>query len=67
MLMVAKGAVLVLFALAGLLLGSREGTELFGLAFGVAFGIITTFSDQILRKMDFGTLIGGLIGLASGL
>ena len=67
MLMVAKGAVLALFALSGFLLGYRQGHELYGLALGAAFGIITTFSDLILRKVDFGTLVGGLIGLASGL
>ena len=67
MLMVAKGAVLALFAFSGFLLGFRQGYELYGLVVGTAFGIITTFSDQILRKVDFGTLVGGLIGLASGL
>jgi len=66
MLMVAKGAVLALFAFSGFLLGFRQGYELYGLVVGTAFGIITTFSDQILRKVDFGTLVGGLIGLASG-
>ncbi len=67
MLIVAKGAVLALFALSGFLLGYRQGYELYGLTLGVAFGIITTFSDLILRKVDFGTLVGGLVGLASGL
>ncbi len=67
MLMIAKGAVLVLFALSGFLLGYRQEYALFGLTLGTAFGIITVFSDLILRKVDFGTLVGGLIGLAAGL
>jgi uncharacterized protein YacL len=39
----------------------------YGVALGALLGIITIYSDLILRKVDFGTLIGGLVGLASGL
>ena len=28
----------------------------------MAFGVVTAFSDKILRKVDFGTLAEGLIG-----
>jgi uncharacterized protein YacL len=67
MLIVAKIGVLVLFAVSGFFLGHQQGYGQYGLIFGIIFGIVTTFSDQILRKVDFGTLVGGLIGLASGL
>jgi uncharacterized protein YacL len=67
MLLMIKIAVFALFSVSGYLLGIRyEHVEL-GIAFGVLFGILTVYSDLLLRKVDFGTLIGGLIGLSFGL
>ena len=67
MLLMIKLAVLALFATSGYLLGLRYGYMEYGVALGALLGIITIYSDLILRKVDFGTLIGGLVGLASGL
>jgi len=67
MLFIIKLAVLALFAISGYLLGLRYGYMEYGVALGILLGIITTYSDFILRKVDFGTLVGGLIGLSSGL
>ena len=67
MLLIIKLAVLALFATSGYLLGLRYGYMEYGVALGALLGIITIYSDLILRKVDFGTLIGGLVGLASGL
>ncbi|MFZ2196556.1 MAG: PIN domain-containing protein [Thermodesulfovibrionales bacterium] len=67
MLFIIKLAVLALFATSGYLLGLRYGYMEYGVALGALLGIITIYSDLILRKVDFGTLIGGLVGLSSGL
>jgi uncharacterized protein YacL len=67
MLLIIKLAVLALFTISGYLLGLSYGYMEYGVALGALLGIITIYSDLILRKVDFGTLIGGLIGLASGL
>ena len=67
MLLIIKLAVLALFATSGYLLGLRYGYMEYGVALGALLGMITIYSDLILRKVDFGTLIGGLVGLASGL
>ncbi len=67
MLFIIKLAVLALFATSGYLLGIRYGSMEFGVALGTLLGVITMYSDFILKKVDFGTLIGGLIGLSSGL
>ena len=67
MLFIIKLAVLALFATSGYLLGLRYGYMEYGVALGALLGIITIYSDLILRKVDFGTLIGGLVGLAAGL
>ena len=67
MLLIIKLAVLALFAISGYLLGLRYGYMEYGVALGALLGIITIYSDLILKKVDFGTLVGGLLGLASGL
>jgi len=67
MLLIIKLAVLALFATSGYLLGLRYGYMEYGVALGALLGIATIYSDLILRKVDFGTLIGGLVGLALGL
>lgn len=66
-MLIARIAVLVLFALSGFLLGYRQGFEQYGLILGAVFGVITIYSDQVLRRVDFGTFVGGFIGLAAGL
>lgn len=67
MLIIIKLAVLALFATSGYLLGLRYGFMEFGVALGILLGFITIYSDFILKKVDFGTLFGGLLGLSSGL
>lgn len=67
MLFIIKLAVLALFTTSGYLLGLRYGYLEYGVALGTLLGILTIYSDLVLRKVDFGTLIGGLVGLASGL
>ncbi len=67
MFLIIKFAVLALFSISGYLLGIRYGHMAYGIIIGSLLGIITMYSDIILRKLDFGALVGGLIGLASGL
>jgi len=67
MLMVLKIAVFILFSFSGYLLGSRYGYEYYGAFFGAVLGIITATSDLILKKIDFGSILGGILGIALGL
>jgi uncharacterized protein YacL len=67
MLFIIKLAVLALFTTSGYLLGLRYGYLEYGIALGTLLGILTMYSDLILRRVDFGTLIGGLLGLSAGL
>src|SRR3990172_2554306 len=67
MFLILKLAVLAFFAVAGYLLGLQQGYEYYGILFGAILGIIASFSDQILQKVNFGTIVGGIIGTASGL
>lgn len=67
MILIIKFAVLALFSLIGYLLGIKYGYENYGILLGATLGIITAYSDLILRKVDFGTIAGGITGIASGL
>lgn len=67
MLFVLKLAILALFTVSGYLLGINYGFGNYGVFLGAVLGIMTAYADQILKKMNFGTIVGGIIGLASGL
>ncbi|MBI5639770.1 MAG: TRAM domain-containing protein [Nitrospirae bacterium] len=67
MLIILKLAVLALFAVSGYVLGVRYDYENYGVIIGIIFGIITAYADQLLIKVNFGTIVGGIIGIASGL
>jgi len=48
-------------------LGSRYGYENYGVIISVLLGVITIYSDQILKKVNVGTIVGGIIGIAAGI
>lgn len=67
MLYIVKGALLALFGISGYLLGVKYGFEQYGIMLGLVLGLITSYVDVLFRKVDFGVIIGGIIGLAAGL
>ena len=67
MLFIFRVAVLLLFGVSGYFLGSRYGYENYGVVISVLLGIITIYSDQILKKVNVGTIVGGIIGIAAGI
>ncbi len=66
MISIFRAGVLLLFAVSGYFLGAGYGQEYYGVAAGLLLGAITVFSDRILRKVNVGTIIGGIVGLAAG-
>lgn len=67
MVLVFKVAVFFLFSVAGYLLGLQYGNHIVGIIGGAVLGIMTGFADRVLKKVNFGTIIGGMVGLGSGL
>jgi uncharacterized protein YacL len=67
MLLILKFAVLALFGVSGYLLGLKYGDGFYGTIFGILLGITTSYADELLKKVNFGTIVGGIIGIASGL
>ena len=67
MLLIFRVGVLLLFGVSGYFLGSRYGYENYGVIISVLLGVITIYSDQILKKVNVGTIVGGIIGIAAGI
>jgi len=67
MLIIVRLAVLSLFCVGGYLLGIRYGYGEAGALAGLFFGLVATAADHILKKVNMGTVIGGIIGTALGL
>ncbi len=67
MVLLFRISVLILFGVSGYLLGHGYGLEFYGIFPGIALGLLTAYSDYLLRKVNFGTIFGGVAGLAAGL
>ena len=63
----ARLALLVLFVAAGYVYGGYLGFALQGAVLGVLLGLLSSGIELVLRKVSFGYIIGGLIGLSMGL
>ena len=59
--------VVAVFTLAGYLYGLRYGLVVQGLVIGISFGFLALIVESRLRKISFGSILGGLLGLATGL
>jgi uncharacterized protein YacL len=67
MVIIFKLAVFLLFSLSGYLLGLQYGYPVSGAICGMILGIMTTFADSALKKVNLGTIFGGITGLGAGL
>jgi len=67
MILILKSAVVALFGICGWLLGVRYGAGFPGAGFGLLLGALTTYADELLKKVNSGTIVGGIIGIALGL
>jgi uncharacterized protein YacL len=60
-------AILVIFSGSGYLLGIRHGNPGYGAVAGGVLGILAVFAERMLSRVNFGTIVGGLVGLGAGL
>jgi uncharacterized protein YacL len=58
---------LIAFVAGGYIIGLREGLGYQGILWGAGIGIIGLILEYILTMLGFGTVIGGIIGMALGL
>ncbi|MGD0280730.1 MAG: PIN domain-containing protein [Dissulfurispiraceae bacterium] len=65
--LIARIIIIAVFLLAGYFYGLKYGFIAQGLISGIFLGFITVVVEMKLRKVSFGSVLGGLFGLATGL
>ncbi len=63
----ARTAIAVIFIIIGYLYGLKYGFIIYGAAAGFLLGIISVFVESRLKKVSFGSILGGLLGIGIGL
>ena len=67
MYIILRVTVFLLFILSGYVFGSQYNYSFQGALIGGLLGIIAISTEMLFKKIEFGTIIGGLIGISSGL
>jgi len=69
MFLILRIMVLFLFALSGYMIGMKyhPGYEIYGMLIGAVFSAIAIAAEILFKKIELGTIIGGLAGISSGL
>lgn len=62
-----RTAIVIIFIFGGYLYGLKYKFVAEGVITGLLFGIIAVFIEARLRKVSFGSILGGLLGLSIGL
>jgi uncharacterized protein YacL len=67
MFLVARLVVLLLFALSGYIIGLKYNYGIYGVLIGAFLGFVAVAMEIKFKKIELGSIIGGLIGLSFGL
>ncbi|OHE60711.1 MAG: twitching motility protein PilT [Thermodesulfovibrio sp. RBG_19FT_COMBO_42_12] len=67
MFFVLRLAVLLLFIFSGYIIGAKYNYSIYGVLIGGFLGLIVIATELIFKKIEFGAIIGGLIGISFGL
>jgi uncharacterized protein YacL len=67
MFLVARLVVLLLFALSGYIIGLKYNYGIYGVLIGAFLGFVAIAVEIKFKKIELGSIVGGLIGLSFGL
>jgi uncharacterized protein YacL len=67
MFIILRVIVFLFFALSGYMIGIKYNNEIYGVLTGVVLGLIAIVAEIQLKKIELGTIIGGLLGISCGL
>jgi uncharacterized protein YacL len=67
MFFILRIAVLLLFAFSGYIIGIKYNYGIYGVLIGSFLGLIAIATEIIFKKIEFGAIIGGLLGISCGL
>jgi len=67
MYIILRVTICLLFILSGYIFGIQYNYGIQGALIGGVLGVIAIATEMFFKKLEFGTIIGGLIGISSGL
>ena len=67
MFIILRVIVFLFFALSGYMIGIKYNNEIYGVLTGGVLGLIAIAAEIQLKKIELGTIIGGLLGISCGL
>jgi len=67
MFIILRVIVFLVFALSGYMIGIKYNYEIYGVLTGGVLGLIAIAAEIQLKKIELGSIIGGLFGMSSGL
>ena len=67
MYIVLRVTICLLFTLSGYIFGMQYNYEIQGALIGGLLGVIAISTEMLFKKIEIGTIIGGLIGISGGL
>jgi uncharacterized protein YacL len=67
MFFIIRGIVFLVFTFSGYIIGIKYGQEINGVLIGGFLGLVAIAIEVILKKIEFGLIIGGLLGISCGL
>ena len=67
MFIIVRVIVFLFFALSGYMIGIKYNYEIYGVLTGGVLGLIAIAAEIQLKKIELGTIIGGLLGISCGL
>ncbi|MBM4147196.1 MAG: PIN domain-containing protein [Nitrospira sp.] len=67
MFIILRVIVFLFFALSGYMIGIKYNYDIYGLLTGGVLGLIAIAAEIQLKKIELGTIIGGLLGISCGL
>jgi uncharacterized protein YacL len=67
MFIIIRVIVFLFFLLSGYMIGIRYNNETYGVLTGGVLGLIAIVAEIQLKKIELGTIIGGLLGISCGL
>ncbi|MFZ3137225.1 MAG: PIN domain-containing protein [Thermodesulfovibrionales bacterium] len=67
MFIILRVIVFLVFALSGYMIGIKYNYEIYGVLTGGVLGLIAIAAEIQLKKIELGTIIGGLLGISCGL
>jgi uncharacterized protein YacL len=59
--------IFILFVLSGYIIGIKYNYGFYGILIGVLLGLIANFTEILFKKVEIGSIIGGLLGISGGL